>query len=246
MIIWFNTFWAAYETHVLFALSQNSQCLSGPNSTAPDLTAASVRDPNSCHAPVFMSCLQDGFQELTHELSERLKAEVNTVKDSYRRNLVSYISHPSSIHLFVIYIKFPIYPLLHLSSLFIHLLLYPVYPFINQSSFVIHCYFLLIVPSYMHPVHPFIDVSLLFSHQSIHTPIHPTIHLSIHPSIHARTHPSMHTPIHPSVHTAMHPTINHPSIYTCIHPYTYLSIYACIYPYIYPSMHTPIHPSIHA
>ncbi|KTG03950.1 hypothetical protein cypCar_00005175 [Cyprinus carpio] len=67
-------------------LLHNSQCLSGPNSTAPDMTGASMRDPNSCHVPVFMSCLQDGFQELTHEQSERLRAEVNTVKNSYRRN----------------------------------------------------------------------------------------------------------------------------------------------------------------
>lgn len=87
--IWRLYFGSSFESELdNQSLSElNSQCLSGPNSTAPDLTAASVRDPNSCHAPVFMSCLQDGFQELTHELSERLKAEVNTVKDSYRRNL---------------------------------------------------------------------------------------------------------------------------------------------------------------
>uniref|UniRef100_A0A8C1K0F4 Peroxisomal ATPase PEX1 n=1 Tax=Cyprinus carpio TaxID=7962 RepID=A0A8C1K0F4_CYPCA len=86
--IWRLYFGSSFESELdNQSLSElNSQCLSGPNSTAPDMTGASMRDPNSCHVPVFMSCLQDGFQELTHEQSERLRAEVNTVKNSYRRN----------------------------------------------------------------------------------------------------------------------------------------------------------------
>uniref|UniRef100_A0A8C1KZS7 Peroxisomal ATPase PEX1 n=1 Tax=Cyprinus carpio TaxID=7962 RepID=A0A8C1KZS7_CYPCA len=84
--IWRLYFGSSFESELDNQSELNSQCLSGPNSTAPDLTGPSVRDPNSCHAPVFMSCLQDGFQELTHEHSERLRAEVNTVKNSYRRN----------------------------------------------------------------------------------------------------------------------------------------------------------------
>ncbi|XP_059412510.1 peroxisomal ATPase PEX1-like [Carassius carassius] len=86
--IWRLYFGSSFESELdNQSLSElNLQCLSGPNSTAPDLTGASVRDPNSCRAPVFMSCLQDGFQELTHDHSECLRAEVNTVKNSYRRN----------------------------------------------------------------------------------------------------------------------------------------------------------------
>uniref|UniRef100_A0A671MKK9 Peroxisomal ATPase PEX1 n=1 Tax=Sinocyclocheilus anshuiensis TaxID=1608454 RepID=A0A671MKK9_9TELE len=86
--IWRLYFGSSFESELdNQSLSElNSQCLSGPNSTAPDVTGASVRDPNSCHVPVFMSCLQDGFQELNHEQSELLRAEVNTVKNSYRRN----------------------------------------------------------------------------------------------------------------------------------------------------------------
>lgn len=82
--IWRLYFGSSFESE-LDNQSLNSQCLSGPNSTAPDLTGASVRDPSSCHAPVFMSCLQQGFQELSHEQSERLRAEVSTVKNSYRK-----------------------------------------------------------------------------------------------------------------------------------------------------------------
>ncbi|KAK9957480.1 hypothetical protein ABG768_011724 [Culter alburnus] len=86
--IWRLYFGSSFESELdNQSLSElNSQCLSGPNSTAPDLTGASMRDPSSCHAPVFMSCLQEGFQELTHEQSERLRAEISTVKNSYRKN----------------------------------------------------------------------------------------------------------------------------------------------------------------
>lgn len=80
-----SSFESELDNHSLSEL--NSRCPSGPNSTAPDLTGASVRDAGSCRAPVFMSCVQDGFQELTHEQSEHLRAEVNAVKNSYRRNM---------------------------------------------------------------------------------------------------------------------------------------------------------------
>nr|XP_055076129.1 peroxisome biogenesis factor 1 isoform X1 [Misgurnus anguillicaudatus]XP_055076130.1 peroxisome biogenesis factor 1 isoform X1 [Misgurnus anguillicaudatus] len=79
--IWRLYFGSSFESEL------NSQCLSGPNSSAPDLTGASVRDASSCHAPVFMSCVKEGFQELTNEQSERLRAEINAVKNSYRRNM---------------------------------------------------------------------------------------------------------------------------------------------------------------
>ncbi|KAG1947094.1 peroxisome biogenesis factor 1 [Pimephales promelas] len=86
--IWRLYFGSSFESEMdNQSLSElNSQYQSGANSTAPDLTGASMRDPSSCHAPLFMSCLQDGFQELTHEHSERLRAEVSTVKNSYRKN----------------------------------------------------------------------------------------------------------------------------------------------------------------
>ncbi|XDV34733.1 hypothetical protein PO909_004862 [Leuciscus waleckii] len=86
--IWRLYFGSSFESELdNQSLSElNSQNLSGANSTAPDLTGASMRDPSSCHAPFFMSCLQEGFQELTHEQSERLRAEVSTVKNSYRKN----------------------------------------------------------------------------------------------------------------------------------------------------------------
>ncbi|KAI4890260.1 hypothetical protein NFI96_014035 [Prochilodus magdalenae] len=64
----------------------NSQCLSVQNSTTHDLTGASARDTSCLHGPVIMTSLQEGFQEQSHEQAERLRADLNTIKNSYRRS----------------------------------------------------------------------------------------------------------------------------------------------------------------
>ncbi|TRY84316.1 hypothetical protein DNTS_025427 [Danionella cerebrum] len=76
-----------------------SQCLSGPNTLAPEflraplscqaseVMGASLRNSGVCQAPAFMSCVQQGFEELSQEQTERLQAEINTVKRSYRRHM---------------------------------------------------------------------------------------------------------------------------------------------------------------
>ncbi|KAL7830386.1 hypothetical protein SRHO_G00315130 [Serrasalmus rhombeus] len=64
----------------------NSQCLSVQNSTTHDLTGASVRDTGCLYGPVIMTSLQEGFQEQSHEQAERLRADLNTIKSSYRRS----------------------------------------------------------------------------------------------------------------------------------------------------------------
>uniref|UniRef100_A0A4W5R9B8 Peroxisomal ATPase PEX1 n=1 Tax=Hucho hucho TaxID=62062 RepID=A0A4W5R9B8_9TELE len=61
----------------------NSQGVSGPNSN--DLTGASVRDPGCSHPPAYMSSLQDGYEELSHEQLERLRLEISNIKSNYRR-----------------------------------------------------------------------------------------------------------------------------------------------------------------
>ncbi|KAJ8403121.1 hypothetical protein AAFF_G00360370 [Aldrovandia affinis] len=62
----------------------NSQCLSGPNSTTHELTGASLRDPSCSHTPLFMASLQEGYQELSHEQLERLRADIANIKSNYR------------------------------------------------------------------------------------------------------------------------------------------------------------------
>uniref|UniRef100_A0A674EA46 Peroxisomal ATPase PEX1 n=1 Tax=Salmo trutta TaxID=8032 RepID=A0A674EA46_SALTR len=56
----------------------NSQGVSGPNSN--DLTGASVRDPGFSHPPAYMSSLQDGYEELSHEQLDRLRLEISNIK----------------------------------------------------------------------------------------------------------------------------------------------------------------------
>ncbi|KAF7691336.1 peroxisome biogenesis factor 1 isoform X2 [Silurus meridionalis] len=65
----------------------NSQCLSVPNSTTHELTGASARDVTFLRGPLLMSSVQQGFQDLNSEQSERLRADLNTIKSSYHRNI---------------------------------------------------------------------------------------------------------------------------------------------------------------
>uniref|UniRef100_A0A8B9JKA3 Peroxisomal ATPase PEX1 n=1 Tax=Astyanax mexicanus TaxID=7994 RepID=A0A8B9JKA3_ASTMX len=67
----------------------NSQCLSVQNSITHDLTGTSVRDLSCLHVPVVMSSVQEGFQEQSHEQAERLRADLNTIKNNYRQSPVS-------------------------------------------------------------------------------------------------------------------------------------------------------------
>ncbi|KAG9279784.1 peroxisome biogenesis factor 1 [Astyanax mexicanus] len=64
----------------------NSQCLSVQNSITHDLTGTSVRDLSCLHVPVVMSSVQEGFQEQSHEQAERLRADLNTIKNNYRQS----------------------------------------------------------------------------------------------------------------------------------------------------------------
>ncbi|XP_030644776.1 peroxisomal ATPase PEX1 [Chanos chanos] len=85
--IWRLYFGSSYESELgnPSPSELNSQCLSGPNSTTHELTGTSVRDMGCCHAPALMASLQDGFQELSHEQTERLRADINNIKNNYRR-----------------------------------------------------------------------------------------------------------------------------------------------------------------
>lgn len=91
ILIWSALGYCLYFFFFLFCLLcfQNSQCMSVPNSTTHELTGASVRDVTFLRGPVLMSSVQQGFQELNPEQSERLRSDLNTIKSSYHRNPVS-------------------------------------------------------------------------------------------------------------------------------------------------------------
>ncbi|KAG7244990.1 hypothetical protein INR49_023556 [Caranx melampygus] len=65
--------------------SNNSQCVSGPNSVTQDCTGASVRDPGGSLPPVYMSSIQSGYEELNSEQLERLQQDISNIKNNYRR-----------------------------------------------------------------------------------------------------------------------------------------------------------------
>nr|XP_014347945.1 PREDICTED: peroxisome biogenesis factor 1 [Latimeria chalumnae] len=80
--IWRLYFGSSYESELEngVASGMNSQCQSGPNSMTHELTGTSIRDTVSSHPPAFMASLQEGFQELSQEQMEQLRAEIGTIK----------------------------------------------------------------------------------------------------------------------------------------------------------------------
>ncbi|XP_039592798.1 peroxisome biogenesis factor 1 isoform X1 [Polypterus senegalus] len=96
--IWRLYFGSSYESELgnKTPSELNSQCLSGPNSLTHDFTGASMRDLTSFHAPVLMTSLQDGFQELSAEQMEHLSLEVNNIKTNCRIRNTEDISHMQS------------------------------------------------------------------------------------------------------------------------------------------------------
>lgn len=65
----------------------NSHYVSVPNSTNPELTGVSTREAAFLCCPALMSSVQKGFQELSPEQVEHLKAELHTIKSSYCKSL---------------------------------------------------------------------------------------------------------------------------------------------------------------
>uniref|UniRef100_A0A3B5ALH1 Peroxisomal ATPase PEX1 n=1 Tax=Stegastes partitus TaxID=144197 RepID=A0A3B5ALH1_9TELE len=93
--VWRLYFGSSYESE--FGNSPisglNSQCASRPNSMTHDFTGGSVRDPVSSVPPAYMSSLQSGYEELGPEQLERLQQDVNSIKNSYRRQSTSLLHH---------------------------------------------------------------------------------------------------------------------------------------------------------
>ncbi|XP_043923611.1 peroxisome biogenesis factor 1 [Protopterus annectens] len=84
--VWRLYFGSSYESELGNGTPSelNSQCRSGPNSVTHDLTGTSLRDISSSQSLAFMASLQEGFQELNQEQTERLRAEINIIKANFR------------------------------------------------------------------------------------------------------------------------------------------------------------------
>ncbi|KAJ8273320.1 hypothetical protein GJAV_G00100240 [Gymnothorax javanicus] len=84
--IWRLYFGSSYESELgnPSLSEQNSQCLSGPNSTTHDLTGTSLQDLSYFQTPVFMASLQEGYHELSPEQLEHLRSDITSIKTNYR------------------------------------------------------------------------------------------------------------------------------------------------------------------
>ncbi|RXM32271.1 1-aminocyclopropane-1-carboxylate synthase-like protein 1, partial [Acipenser ruthenus] len=86
---WRLYFGSSYESD-LGHQTPSELCLSGPDSMTHEITGASIRDVVSCHMPVLMPSLQEGYQELNQEQAEQLRAEINNIRSNYRnRHMMS-------------------------------------------------------------------------------------------------------------------------------------------------------------
>ncbi|XP_020487237.2 peroxisome biogenesis factor 1 [Labrus bergylta] len=87
--VWRLYFGSSYESESgnspFLGLCQNSQGVSGTNSTTHDSSRLGVRDPGSSAPPAYMSSLQSGYEELAPEQLERLQQDMKTIKNNYRR-----------------------------------------------------------------------------------------------------------------------------------------------------------------
>ncbi|XP_036614925.1 peroxisome biogenesis factor 1 [Trichosurus vulpecula] len=79
-------FGSSYESELGNGTSSelSSQCLSGPSSTSHDFAGVTGRDQVLSHPPMFRMSSQEGFQELTQEQRDQMKAEISAIKERYR------------------------------------------------------------------------------------------------------------------------------------------------------------------
>ncbi|MGH0142184.1 UNVERIFIED_CONTAM: hypothetical protein FKN15_052238 [Acipenser sinensis] len=90
---WRLYFGSSYESE-LGNQTPSELCLSGPNSMNHEITGASLRDVVSCHMPVLMSSLQEGYHELNQEQAEQLRAEISNIRSNYRnRHMYAKLEH---------------------------------------------------------------------------------------------------------------------------------------------------------
>eukprot|EP00071_Canis_lupus_P049493 XP_022283050.1 peroxisome biogenesis factor 1 isoform X4 [Canis lupus familiaris] len=63
---------------------QSPQCLSAPSSTAQDFSGVAGKEQSSSRPPVLRTASQEGYQELTQEQREQLRADVSVIKGRYQ------------------------------------------------------------------------------------------------------------------------------------------------------------------
>ncbi|XP_029414212.1 peroxisome biogenesis factor 1 isoform X2 [Nannospalax galili] len=79
-------FGSSYESELGNGTSSDlsSQCLSAPSSMTQDLPVPPGKDALLSQPPVFRTSSQDGYQDLTQEQRDQLRAEISIIKGRYR------------------------------------------------------------------------------------------------------------------------------------------------------------------
>ncbi|XP_052575459.1 peroxisomal ATPase PEX1 isoform X1 [Peromyscus californicus insignis] len=79
-------FGSSYESELGNGTSSDlsSQCPSAPSSVTQDLPAPPGKDPSFTQHPVFRTPSQEGYQDLTQEQRDQLRAEISVIKGRYR------------------------------------------------------------------------------------------------------------------------------------------------------------------
>ncbi|XP_006991274.1 peroxisomal ATPase PEX1 [Peromyscus maniculatus bairdii] len=79
-------FGSSYESELGNGTSSDlsSQCPSAPSSVTQDLPAPPGKDPPFTQHPVFRTPSQEGYQDLTQEQRDQLRAEISVIKGRYR------------------------------------------------------------------------------------------------------------------------------------------------------------------
>uniref|UniRef100_A0A8C5LFU9 Peroxisomal ATPase PEX1 n=1 Tax=Jaculus jaculus TaxID=51337 RepID=A0A8C5LFU9_JACJA len=79
-------FGSSYESELGNGTSSelSSQCLSAPSSMTQDLPAFPGKEPSSSQPPMLRTFSQEGYQELTQEQREQLKADISIIKGRYQ------------------------------------------------------------------------------------------------------------------------------------------------------------------
>ncbi|CAD7690400.1 unnamed protein product [Nyctereutes procyonoides] len=79
-------FGSSYESELGNGTSSDlsPQCLSAPSSTAQDFSGVAGKEQSSSRPPVLRTASQEGYQELTQEQREQLRADISVIKGRYR------------------------------------------------------------------------------------------------------------------------------------------------------------------
>lgn len=75
---------SSFLLSLLYLTMQSSQCLSAPSSMNQDFHGLPGKDQLFSRPPVFRTASQEGYQELTQEQRDQLRADISTIKSRYQ------------------------------------------------------------------------------------------------------------------------------------------------------------------